>query len=243
MLQSAAPLPALGIVAVVALFALGTGLREGLRARRLRVTRPTPVAGLAGATGRVVVSGVVRRAEGAVRAQFTGRDCLACTWRVTGLRTIRGSDGSVRTEQREVDRGQQVVPFLVEDTTGRVLVDPAAADLRLAEAWLDDYAADDGPEPADGGLPAPGGEARHRRYYEARLGEGETVVVHGTVSPDEESVLAGRVGVRVGGSGTLISDTDPGTAAGQALRAAAYATAVGLLALALLAVLAGVVPG
>lgn len=232
------PLPAVLIFAGIGLFLLGAGLREAIRAVRLRRTAPTPVSALSEAGGRVVVTGVARRADRTVTAPFTGRDCLAYSWHVDAVTPERSRDG-VQFRRNVVDRGREAVPFLVDDGTGTVLVDPAGSDLRLAESWVEDYR----PDPADRGDLVfdmegfPDWEQYDRRYHEARLDEGETVSVHGTVRADGEELRAGRVGVRIAGRGTLVSDVDDRTMARRSLRAAAISVTLGAVVLAALAFL------
>lgn len=134
------------------------------------------------------------------------------------------------------------MPFLVEDETGRVLVDPDGAEFRLGEEWVADPEGD----PADRtdvltGLDPFGGEARARRYYESRLDEGETVTVRGRVAADD-SLVARRLGVRITGGGTVVEDATPGAAARRALTRAAYSGLAGLFMLVVLAFLLGLVP-
>ena len=195
-----------------------------------------PVSALSDASCRVVVTGVAREADRTVRAPFTGRECLAYSWYVDAVTTERGSDG-VRFRRNVVDRGREVVPFLVDDGTGSVLVDPKGSELRLAEAWVEDYR----PDPADRGDLVfdvgafPGWEQYDPHYYEARLDEGETVSLHGTVRADAEGIRAGRVGVRITGRGALVSDVDDRTMARRSLRAAIVSVALGAVVLAALA--------
>jgi hypothetical protein len=232
------PLPAVLIFAGIGLFLLGAGLREAIRAVRLRGTTPTPISALDEASGRVVVSGIARRADRTVAAPFTGRDCLAHTWHVDAVTPERSRDG-VSFRRNVVDHGREAVPFLVDDGTGTVLVDPVGADLRLAEAWVEDY----DPDRADrgdlvfetGGFPD--WEQYDRHYHEARLDEGETVSVHGTVRADGDELRAGRVGVRIAGRGTLVSDVDDATMARRSVRAAAVSIVLGVVVLAALAFL------
>lgn len=232
------PLEATLIFAGIGLFLLGAGVREAIRATRLRNTAPTPVSGLSETSGRVVVTGVARAADRTVRAPFTGRDCLAYTWHVDAVTTERGADG-VHFRREVVDRGREAVPFLVDDGTGSVLVDPAGADLRLAEAWVEDYR----PDPADRGDLVfdagafPGWEQYDPDYYEARLDEGESVSVHGIVAADGDELRAGRVGLRIAGRGTLVSDLDDRTMARRSLRAAVVSLVLGVVVLAALAFL------
>lgn len=235
------PFPAVLIFAGIGLFLVGAGLREAIRAVRLRRTAPTPISALSGGggrVGRVVVTGVARRTDRTVTAPFTGRDCFAYSWHVDAVTTERGPDG-IRFRRNVVDRGREAVPFLVDDGTGTVLVDPNGADLRLAEAWVEDYE----PDPADRGDLVfdtgafPGFEQYDPHYYEARLDEGETVSVHGTVRADGEELRAGRVGVRIAGRGTLVSDVDDEVVARRSLRAAVVSIALGVVVLAALAFL------
>jgi hypothetical protein len=232
------PLPAVLIFAGIGLFLLGAGVREGIRALRLRRTEPTPVSALDDASGRIVVTGIARRADRTVTAPFTGRDCLAYSWHVDAVTTERGPDG-VRFRRNVVDRGREAVPFRVDDGTGTVLVDPAGADLRLAEAWVEEY----DPDPADRGDLVfeagafPGWEQHDPHYYEARLDAGETVSVHGTVGSDADGLRAGRVGLRIAGRGTLVSDVDDSTMARRSLRAAVVSIVLGVVVLAALAFL------
>lgn len=232
------PLEAILIFAGIGLFLFGAGVREAIRAVRLRRTAPVPVSGLSEASGRVVVTGVARKADRTVRAPFTDRDCLAYSWHVDAVTTERGPDG-VRFRRNVVDRGREAVPFLVDDGTGSVLVDPKGSDLRLAEAWVEDYR----PDPADRGDLVfdtgafPGWEQYDPHYHEARLDEGETVAVHGTVEADTGGIRAGRVGVRIAGRGTLVSDVDDRTMARRSLHAAAVSVTLGAVVLAALAFL------
>jgi hypothetical protein len=232
------PLEAALILAGIGLFLLAAGVREAIRAVRLRRTAPTPIVALDDASGRVVVTGIARRADRTVTAPFTGRDCLAYSWRVDAVTVERGPDG-VRHRRDVVDRGRGAVPFLVDDRTGTVPVDPGGAELRLAEAWVEDY----DPDPADRGDPVfgtgafPGWEQYDPHYYEARLDEGETVSVHGTVGPDADELRAGRVGIRIAGRGTLVSDVDDETMARRSLRAAVVSIVLGVIVMAALAFL------
>jgi len=110
------PLEAVLIFAGIGLFLLGAGVREAVRAVRLRGTDPTPVSGLGDAGGRAVVTGIARRADRTVAAPFTGRDCLAYSWHVDAVTPERSRDG-VRFRRSVVDRGREAVPFLLGDGT------------------------------------------------------------------------------------------------------------------------------
>lgn len=228
----ALPIEAVLIFAAIGLFLFGAGVREALRAYRLRRTGTTPVSALSAASGRVVVTGIARRADRTVTAPFTRREALAHSWHVEALTREWSNDG-VRHRWSQVDRGKGAVPFLVDDGTGTVLVDPDGATLRLAEAWVPDYEPDPGERDTldldFGSLRQLAGES-DPRYYEARLDEGETVTVHGTVGADD-GIDAGRVALRISGRGTLVSDVDDRTAAKRSLRAAVVSLSLGAVVL------------
>lgn len=236
------PLPVVGLFGLIGVVLIGLALREVWLAFRYRSRRPTPIRALGEATGRVLVTGVAHRHEASLTAPITGADCLAYAWRISALRTIRGLDGSIETRRHNIGSDREAVPFVIEDDTGSVLVDPTGAELRLAEQWVADPVGDpvDQADVRTGTDPF-GGEARGREYYESRLDDGETVTVRGRVTA-EESLVAGRLGVRITGGGTLIEDATPGTAAGRALRRAIYAGASGLFILVVLALLLGIRP-
>ncbi|WP_276260232.1 GIDE domain-containing protein [Haloglomus litoreum] len=238
----AVPLPVAAIFGGIGLVLVGLALREVWLAVRYRSRRPTPVGDLSEASGTISVTGIARRADDLVTAPITRRDCLAYGWRVTDLRTVRGFDGSIETRTSEVGRGRDSVPFVVEDETGSVRVDPEGAEFRLAEEWVADPEGD----PVDradvlAGLGSLGGEARARRYYESRLDEGETVTVRGRVTTDD-SLAASRLGVRITGGGIVVEDATPGAAARRAVRRALYSGLSGLFMLVVLAFLLGWLP-
>lgn len=108
--------------------------------------------------GAVRVSGAAR-AAGGEGVQFDGSEYVAYRHRIEQRRSNRndGSSTRVKTDTSEA------VPFLIEDSTGTVLVDGHSADLVLE--W--DETQRDG---------------RETRYF-AGIGDGETVRVYGTAVP------------------------------------------------------------
>lgn len=250
-MADSAPLPAILIFAGFTLLLFFVAGREWLRLVRIYRRRPTPIAELPD-SGQVTVAGVARRLDDVVEGAFTGTECLATTWRVTAFRTVRSLDGSVRTQGYQVADGHDGVPFVVEDDTGGVLVDPAAARLSLAEDVVEDPIWDpttrEGPQYPTTSLPW--SEARSRSYFEGRLDEGERVYVEGRVrradgadasdrSP-EGALAAGRVAHSIGGTGTYLADSDRKSVARRALRTAVLGTLGGLLGLTLLLVFTSV---
>lgn len=244
----AMPPAAVAVLGLIGLALLGLGVREAWRALRYRTRRPVPISELtdrAGGRRRVTVTGVARRGEDTIEAPLTGRECLAYSWRVANLRTMRRLDGRIETWGERGPSGREAVPFVVEDETGRVRVEPEGADLRLAEEWVrdpvdvpDDRA--DGSSLRDVVEGALGVETHERRYYESRLDEGETVTVRGRVASGDDPLVARRVGVSLAG-GVLVADATPGGAAGRALRSAAMSAGAGLFVLVVVA-LFGVLP-
>lgn len=225
------PLPIAGLFGLVGLILLGLAVRELWLAVQYRSLRPTPVGELTAASGNVVVTGTAQRTDETVTAPITRQDCLAYAWRVSDLRTVRGVDGSIETRRTNAGSGRDSVSFSVTDDTGSVLVDPAGAELRLAEQWIADPAGD----PADRagiltGIDQFGGEARGREFYESRLDDGETVTVRGRVAADG-SLSVSRLGIRITGGGTLIEDGTPRAAARRALLRAVYAGGAGVFVL------------
>ncbi|MFB6305291.1 MAG: GIDE domain-containing protein [Haloferacaceae archaeon] len=241
-LQAMSPVAA-AVLVLVGLVLLGLGVRDGWVALRHRTRRVAPVGELAADDGRVVVSGVARRAEATVTAPLSGRACLAYAWRTVEHREQRSLDGTVGTWGQPGRSGREAVPFLVEDWTGTVRVDPEGADVRLAEEWVRDpeTVPEDRPRGLDHADDVLGVRAYDRRYYEGRLDEGEPVTVSGRVAPGGDRIVARQVGVSISGDGASITDATPAGSAARAARRAAVSAAAGLLVLGLVALL-GLVP-
>lgn len=232
------PLVPVLVVGGIGLFLLGAGLREAYLAVRLWRVRPIPIAELDRAVGTVTVAGTAERIDGTVRAPLTGTDCLGYAWRVLGVRTTRGFDGRIERSFHQLGTDRDAVRFRLGDYSGSVVVDPAGATLRLTEEQVVDPVDD----PVDRGRISAGGFDHDgpRQYYEARIDEGETVVVQGTVRPAEDPRLdVEELGVQLSGRGTYVADTDRPRALRRSAGAAAASTALGLAALAVAVVLVG----
>lgn len=202
---------AVGRVVGVAFFgllgaaALGYGLRRLRRAYRAVRAETTAVAALANVSGPVEVAGTAAVYEETVEAPFGGEPSLAVEWSVSETRPDPDDGG---TEWRTVARGAGAVPFLVDDGSASVLVDPEGADLSLAAGTRLDV--DAGESPPDrvaafvGSNPEVDGQAHgvalgpvrvassDRRYHERRLDPGETVYLQGT--PTYAPGLSDRAG-------------------------------------------------
>ena len=242
----------LGLFTLPGLFVLAYGLREGLLGYRLHATDPTPVADLANVSGPVELSGTARVHDGTIEAPLTGTPCLAHEWTVTERR--RDSDGD--TTWTTIASGRSGVPFRVDDGVASVLVDPASADLRLAEAR--EIHAEGGERPPKavrafverepdvdpefrefsvGPFDLSSGNAR--RYTESRLDPDEPVYVYGTTTyAPGESREAGQVNARVeGGRPFVVADGTESEATRRVLRRAAGFVAFGLLWLGILSLI------
>lgn len=234
----------LAAFALPGLFVLAYGLREGLVGYRLHATDPTPIADLANVSGPVEVTGTARIRDGTVEAPLTGTPCLAYEWRVTERRR----DGDGDTTWTTVASGDSSVPFLVDDGVASVLVDPANADLRLAEAREFRVGSGERPPEAvrafverepdvDSGYrefsvgPFDLSSGNARRYTESRLDPGEPVYVYGTTTyAPGESREAGQVNARVeGGRPFVVADGTESEATRRVLLRAIGFVAFGLL--------------
>lgn len=130
-------------------------------------------------TGRVELSGTATVAADAVSSSADGEDCLVAFWQLLDDEPVKDY------AWRRVEWGIESVPFLVEDDTGAVLVDPTGADVRFEQSFEVTVREDE--QPPEGlsdhfEAPFPAGVPR-RRYTEHRLVPGEQVTVFGTARP------------------------------------------------------------
>lgn len=194
-----------GMFAAIGLLLIGNGsllLPEWYRARTKETKSPGEVRI---GDGAVEVSGTARAAEDTCWAPFTGEECLAYAAAIEEYdsKTIRrGSD----SRGWEVRWGEdECRPFLVENGTGSVWVDPTDADFHLEmeyEATLDPGEnppdeirrlesdsptnAGDGSESISSAAePETGVVSREdrRRYREYRLDVGDSVDLFGEATP------------------------------------------------------------
>jgi hypothetical protein len=145
----ALPLPILVPGSLVVVTVGGYGLLQLWTAYRIYSRPPDDVMDVPSG-GQIELEGTARPATGTVEAPFTGGECLVCDYEVEEYR----SQGKGRSWQT-IDEGRLVVPFLVEDGTGSVLVEPAGVRTNLSTAAEIDV---------DGGAEPP---ARIRRFIEA----------------------------------------------------------------------------
>lgn len=130
------------------------------------------------AAGRVAVSGTVRPTGDPLVSPLSGESAVA--WSVRVLESTRVSGGGRGLDVVVDDHRER--PFVIEDGTGRLRVEPSAGTPRLERDLRAEVRSDDGvPEPvrrllAERDAAAPDGR---RIYYESRLEPGETATVLG----------------------------------------------------------------
>lgn len=207
------------------LLALGFAVWHGRAIRGVLGLSSTDVISLAtGTTGPVSITGRARRADESLTSPFTGTECLALEYEVEELRHTGNAPSWV-----EIDSRIGAVPFLVDDGTGSVLVDPSQVRLGLDESET---------VRVDGGERPPehiqafiernediGSEERSldlsvielnvgndRKYVERRLDSEETVTVFGQAAARPGiSTHSGQVNavITAGSSPLVISETTP----------------------------------
>lgn len=206
------------------LLTLGFVLRE-IGAIRQVLGPSTDVFSLStGTTGPVSISGTAVQYEDEIVSPFTGTECLALAYEVEEQRTTDKG-----TTWVEIDSGRAAVPFLLEDETASVLVDPSKVRLGLdTSATIE----------VDGGDRPPAriqefidqtddvdSEERtwdlkiielkvgdDRRYIERRLDPGESVTVFGDVHSESGiNTRAGQVNavLKAGTHPLILSETTP----------------------------------
>lgn len=116
----------LAVVAVPAAFVVAYGASELRLAIHLLRSRPGSVLETTEG-GPVELRGEARPVRGTVEAPFSGTECLACIYEVEEYRSS-GKSNSWAT----IDSGEEYVPFLVDDGSASVLIEPPGADFRLS---------------------------------------------------------------------------------------------------------------
>lgn len=243
MLVSVALLSVFGVVGGYLL--LGGGRRLADVSHILR-SDPYPVRDLHGYRGPVEITGrAVEGDDGTVTAPFTGSRCLAYTYEVEELRS-QGKGQSWET----LDTGMAGVDFVVDDGTGRVLVNPEGADIHLesqsvtvpARTELPDrlaeyVAATDAVEPQDKTVTLLVTEmdvGNKQRFTERRLDVGEDVYVYGQArrGPSVEwgsNLVDAMVGDGDGTPVFVISDTDERGTAWRIARGGLWRAGLGVV--------------
>jgi hypothetical protein len=166
--------------------------------------------------GPIELHGTARVADGTVVGTFTGEACLLCETVIEEYRS-----GRHRGSWREIDSDLRSVPFLLEDGSGSVPIDPRDAEIRIGSGVerIDVDGGETPPERIERYIDATDGiscENRRfelrpfsipigadRRYTERRIRPGEEVYVLGRARP--ETTRAGSVNAVVDTG----SDTPP----------------------------------
>lgn len=138
-------------------------------------------------TGAVEVEGTAASLGETTTGMYTDEPALAQKYHEDHVEEEEDPDGNVTTSTRTVDRGSDAVPFLVEDETGSVAVDPAGASLSITEERL---------HYRDG----IGTSSRDYHRYEGRIEPGDSVYVFGQLreaddpadAPGEERTYIGN---------------------------------------------------
>ncbi|MBP1985978.1 hypothetical protein [Halolamina salifodinae] len=231
---------------------------------RLLRTPDRPVSALLGdRPDRACFAGTVAEAPdgGTVEAPFTGRSAVALAYQVLEARRTRGwwllgfPFGSV-TQFEPIDGGAVANPFLLDDGTGQVRVEPAGATFRLdPDTTIQVDGGDPPPErirhyiDANDDIddeelsvslgPIDWGVGDDRQYVERRLEVGDEVVVCGAAR-DARGAVGAVQAVIDGGRSFLLADADRRTVARRLLVGGPFAT---MFSLALCAVGVGVYAG
>jgi len=162
------------------LFAAGSmvfGLRWGLRAFwQLRIIVDTPTARIRSAPqGYVELQGLARPRHAAIAAHLTGSPCVWYRYRIQERRRGGRNDHWVTIEHGDAGR-----PFVLDDGTGRCLVDAAAAEIRCRDrqVW---HSVSRGGRTGDesAGFGALFSDRRRYRMTEERIRDGEPVYLLG----------------------------------------------------------------
>lgn len=194
---------AAALLAAWLLYRAATELRRGYLLWR---NEPVAVMDAANVDGAVELEAQAASGGRTLQAPFTGTACLACEYEVQEWQnTNNGGHWNTLAE------GSDAVPFLAEDDTGSVAVDPEEAEFSLeVDAEIESGSGETPPEPVqrflegigvdreEGGTrsfgPISVNTGDKRRYVERRLDPGDPVHVYGQ----------SRYGREVGGvSGTV----------------------------------------
>lgn len=232
--------PFLGVGTFVALafvliggYVVAKGAEGSLVALRLIRTPQIPVRELMETTDRqVTLSGtaVATDDDEPLAAPFSGRPALVVGYEVQEERTSHNAGtNTTRRTWKTIDEGWACVPFVLEDETGRVRVDPDTAGFELAfdestrvaggrrppERIQTFIEVNDRVDSEAGGFdigPIRLPTGRDRKYIEYRIEAGDEVSVIGT--PRRARGDVGEVNAVIdGGSPFVVVDADPRSAA------------------------------
>lgn len=168
------------------------GAKKFGEAYRIHRNEPVSVREASRETGVDEFEGVVRPVDGEVfDAPFSGAPAVLSTYEVERRERRSGSSRSSRNRWRTETTGTIRRPFLVEDETGAVLVDPEGAAVDPADEPVEERTGGSLPEAVRLRLSTLTDEldladvlaqekSRTRRYSEGHIGPGDEVHVYGT---------------------------------------------------------------
>lgn len=232
------------VFAVIGLAATGYG---GLQLRtwhRIRSSDPVSVSDAAVESGPVELEGRVRAIEEPLSSPVQNEACVAYEYEVEERRRRRSnsnSNGSRRT-WKTIDSGSDRQRFVLEDDSGRAVVDPSGARLTMANERTHSIdSTSQLPPGLQTGVSTPlsidiGGlsiGSRPTRYTERRLDVDDTVYVFGQAEPNPPETDA-LVAVSDGPDAPqfLISDADESATMRRFLKLGVGAIVLGLVFLA-----------
>lgn len=183
-----------GAIVLAGVLALWHAYRELRPVYHILTNDPVPVRDLPQRSGPTEVQGTARPTDdhGTVHTPFTETDCLAFEYEAQEYRSS-GKNSHWKT----LDEGGAWVPFLVEDDTGTVRIDPEGAELHFEEHSLRVNGGDEPPARiAEYIAEADGVDSQNKsmnlvvtelnygndqKFVERRLDVGENVYVYGEV--------------------------------------------------------------
>ena len=207
------------------LLAFGFVLREVGAIRRVVGSTSTDIISLStGTEGPISISGTALQYEDEIVSPFTGADCLALEYEIQERRTTNNETAWVK-----IDSGRAALPFLLDDETASVLVDPSRVRLGLDRSERIEVDGDERPPPriqefiernADVDSEKRTWDLKiielnagaDRRYIERRLDPGEVITVFGEVENEPGvSSRAGQVNtvLSAGSHPLILSETTP----------------------------------
>lgn len=178
------------------------GIGYLVSAVRVKRSDPVDVRALRDPAGAVELEGTAGVHEDTDRSPFTDTESLVHRWRIERRRPGGGTSGT--SKWATVDAGVETHPFVLDDETGAVLVEPAGANLQLETT--ETVGVDGGESPPatvadylESTADLEVDDDQERRFHEARLDPGDDVHVVGPVRETGHSVdLPGGVDAVLG---------------------------------------------
>lgn len=98
--------------------------------RQTMLVRDTPTSKIRSlAMGPVEIKGTAQKHEEILTSPFSDEECVAYTYSIN--KYTQDSDGN--SDWNTAEAGKKAVPFLIDDGTGRVLVEPEGAEMEMTE--------------------------------------------------------------------------------------------------------------